>query len=112
MPHTTDPRRFWGLTKIALLPSLWWENQPLVAIEAVINGIPVIGSDRGGIPETVGDGGTVLPRPERLTPMTRIVPEAEEVEPWVEAIIRLWDDAKYYQGLSERALQEAQRLAS
>ena len=66
MPHTTDPRRFWALTRIALLPSLWWENQPLVAIEAMINGIPVIGSDRGGIPETLGDGGLTLPLPERL----------------------------------------------
>ena len=101
MPHTTDPRRFWRLTKIALMPSLWWENQPLVAIEAMINGIPVIGSDRGGIPETVGDGGVVLPLPERLTPATRIVPEAEEVEPWVEAIIRLWDDPSFLRGQSE-----------
>ena len=92
MAHTTDPRRFWALTKIALLPSLWWENQPLVAIEAMINGIPVIGSDRGGIPETVGNAGVVVPLPQRLTPASRIVPEAAEVEPWVETIIRLWDD--------------------
>ena len=69
MPHTTDPRRFWSLTKIALLPSLWWENQPLVAIEAMINGIPVIGSNRGGIPETLGESGFTLPLPERLTPV-------------------------------------------
>ena len=65
MPHTTDPRRFWNVTKIALVPSLWWENQPLVVIEAMINGIPVIGSDRGGIPETLGAGGLVLPLPGR-----------------------------------------------
>ena len=109
MTHTTDPRRFWSLTKIALLPSLWWENQPLVAIEAMINGIPVVGSDRGGIPETVAGGGLILPLPERLTPATRVVPAAEEVEPWVEAIIRLWDDRKFYEGLSARALHEAQR---
>ena len=70
MPVTTDPRRFWRLTKILLMPSLWWENQPLVAIEAMINGIPVIGSDRGGIPETLGDGGIALPLPERLTPLS------------------------------------------
>jgi glycosyltransferase involved in cell wall biosynthesis len=80
MAHTTDPRQFWGLTKVALMPSVWWENQPLVAIEAMINGIPVVGSNRGGIPETVGRGGIVLPLPERVTPMTRIVPAAEEVE--------------------------------
>ena len=44
------------------MPSLWWENQPLVAIEAMINGIPVIGSDRGGIPESLGEAGS-LPCP-------------------------------------------------
>ena len=93
MPHTTDPRRFYALTRIALLPSLCPENQPLVAVEAMINGIPVIGSDRGGIPEALGECGFVLPLPERLTPGGRVVPEAAEVEPWVEAIIRLWDDA-------------------
>ena len=53
------------------MPSLWWENQPLVAIEAMINGIPVIGSDRGGIPETLGEAGFCLPLPERLTPATQ-----------------------------------------
>ena len=63
MPVTTDPRRFWRLTKICLMPSLWWENQPLVAVEAMINGIPVVGSDRGGIPETLGDGGCAFPCP-------------------------------------------------
>ena len=68
MPHTTDPRRFYALTRIALMPSLCPENQPLVAVEAMINGIPVIGSDRGGIPEALGDCGFVLPLPERLTP--------------------------------------------
>ena len=109
MTHTTDPRRFWRLTRVALMPSLWWENQPLVAIEAMINGIPVVGSNRGGIPETVGDGGVVLPLPDRLTPATKIVPEAGEVEPWVEAIIRLWDDPILYAGHSDLARKEAER---
>jgi len=108
MSNTTDPRRFWSVTKIALLPSLWWENQPLVAIEAMINGIPVIGSNRGGIPETLGDGGVLLPLPERLTPVSLILPTAEEVEPWVETIIRLWDDAALYQEQSAKARKQAQ----
>ena len=92
MRHTYDPRQFWGMTHILLLPSLWWENQPLVAIEAMVNGIPVIGSDRGGIPETLGDAGIVLGLPSRLTPSTRELPTAREVEPWVKAVIGLWDD--------------------
>jgi hypothetical protein len=109
MAHTTDPRQFWSLTKIALVPSLWWENQPLVVIEAMINGIPVIGSDRGGTPETAGNGGEILPLPGRLTPITKIVPEAHEVEPWVEAVIRLWDDQALYTERSRLARKEAER---
>jgi glycosyltransferase involved in cell wall biosynthesis len=109
MPHTTDPRKFWAATKIALMPSLWWENQPLVAIEAMINGIPVIGSDRGGIPETLGQSGFVLPLPERLTPASHILPWAEEVEPWVETIIRLWDGGDLYREQSTQARAEAER---
>ena len=109
MANTTDPRHFWCLTRIALMPSLWWENQPLVAIEAMINGIPVIGSDRGGIPETPGAVGFCLPLPDRLTPVSQVVPTAEEVEPWVETIIRLWDDQALYEEQSRLARQEARR---
>ena len=109
MPVTTDPRRFWRLTKVLLMPSLWWESQGLVAVEAMINGIPVVGSDRGALPETLGEGAIALPLPERLTPASRILPTAEEVEPWVEAIIRLWDDQAWYQEQSTRGGKEAQR---
>jgi glycosyltransferase involved in cell wall biosynthesis len=112
MPVTTDPRRFWRLTKVLLMPSLWWENQSLVAIEAMINGIPVIGSDRGGIPETLGQAGVLLPLPERLTPASQFLPTPEEVKPWVEAIIRLWDDPAWYQEQSTRGKNEAERWQS
>ena len=109
MGHTPDPRQFWSVTRVCLLPSLWWENQPLVAVEALVNGIPVIGSDRGGIPEALGDAGIVLPLPERLTPASRSVPEAEEVAPWIEAVIRLWDDREFYAEHQRRALAESRR---
>ncbi len=111
MAHTPDPRQFWGVTKIALMPSLWWENQPLVAIEAMINGIPVIGSDRGGISEALGDGGIVLGIPPRLTPSTRELPTAEEIRHWVKAIISLWDDAAWYDEMSCRALAESSEMS-
>lgn len=109
MPHTTDPRQFWGLTRVCLMPSLWWENQSLVAIEAMINGIPVIGSNRGGLPETLGNSGTVLPLPERLAPRTDDLPTVEEVEPWIAAIIRMWDDAAHYEKACDLARKEALR---
>ena len=39
-----------------LVPSLWFENSPLVIYEALHCGLPVIGSRIGGIPELVRDG--------------------------------------------------------
>ena len=109
MGHTHDPRQFWSVTKVCLMPSLWWENQPLTAIEAMVNGIPVIGSDRGGLPEALGAAGLVLPLPERLTPSGRILPDSEEVGPWVEEIVRLWDDADRLGVHREKSLTESQR---
>src|SRR5262249_43164064 len=109
MANTTDPRRFWAVTRMVLIPSLCWENQPLAAVEAMINGIPVIGSDRGGIPEALGGSGFALPLPAGLTPAGQELPRAEEVEPWVETILRLWDDPALYEEQSRKARAEAQR---
>ena len=109
MPSTSDPKSFWRVARFCLLPSLWWENQPLTVVEAMLNGIPVIGSDRGGIPETLGNAGLVLPLPMRLTAHTRLLPTAEEVAPWVETIVRLWDDEPFYQDQCRRSLAEAER---
>jgi glycosyltransferase involved in cell wall biosynthesis len=113
MPYTPDPRLFYrtvySATKILLMPSLWEEAFGLVAAEAMLNGIPVLGSNRGALPDTLGKGGFVFDIPERYTPETRLVPSAEEVEPWVETIIRLWDDAAFYEQASQAARQEAQR---
>jgi glycosyltransferase involved in cell wall biosynthesis len=111
MSNTPDPRQFWRLSRIVLMPSLWWESQGLVAVEAMINGVPVIASDRGALPETLGDAGIVLGLPPRLTPSTRDLPTAAEAEPWVKAIIGLWDDPVWYADQSRRALAESRRWA-
>lgn len=39
-----------------VIPSIWWENAPLVIQEAFIHGKPVICSDIGGMAEKVTDG--------------------------------------------------------
>lgn len=39
-----------------LVPSIWWENSPVVIQEALRNGRPVICSDIGGMAEKVRDG--------------------------------------------------------
>ena len=108
MPNTPDARQFLAATKILLMPSLM-ENAALVAMEAMLNGIPVLASNRGGLPETIGDAGFLFDIPAKYTPETREVPTAEEVEPWVETIIRLWDDAAEYERWSQAARNRSQR---
>jgi glycosyltransferase involved in cell wall biosynthesis len=46
-----------------LVPSEWYENQPMVILEAFANGTPVIASAIGGIPELVAAGETGLLHP-------------------------------------------------
>jgi glycosyltransferase involved in cell wall biosynthesis len=41
-----------------LLPSLWYENAPVVIVEAAAYGLGLIGSNIGGIPEFVEEGKT------------------------------------------------------
>ena len=41
----------WKKIKVLLVPSLWLEAWGLVVVEAQLRGIPVISSNRGGIPE-------------------------------------------------------------
>lgn len=45
-----------GAVHVVALPSLWPENQPLVALEARAAGRPLLVSDLGGLPELVQDG--------------------------------------------------------
>ena len=47
--------------RCVLIPSQWEESFCNVAAEAMYCGTPVIGSDRGGLPTTIGPGGLVVP---------------------------------------------------
>jgi glycosyltransferase involved in cell wall biosynthesis len=109
MKATPDPRDFYRITKYLLMPSLWNEAFGLIAAEAMLNGIPVVGSTRGGIPEVVGSGGILIDIPASYMPQSREIPSVEEVAPWIEAIVCLWDDERYYLQLSAAARHEAQR---
>ena len=45
-----------GACDWVVVPSIWWENSPLVIQEAFARGRPVICSDVGGMAEKVADG--------------------------------------------------------
>jgi glycosyltransferase involved in cell wall biosynthesis len=46
--------------RAVVLPSEWYENAPMTALEAAASGVPVIGARIGGIPEIVRSGTTGL----------------------------------------------------
>ena len=56
--EVTDKKRQQVLNNLDVLavPSMWFETGPLVVLEAFAAGIPVIGSNLGGIAELVKDG--------------------------------------------------------
>lgn len=67
----------WNLVKQAsfvVVPSEWYENNPLTILEAYSLGKPVIGSAIGGIPEIIRDGhtGYLFPAGDEVALTTRL----------------------------------------
>jgi glycosyltransferase involved in cell wall biosynthesis len=61
----TEMAAFWSQLDVMVLPSLtdgkkWVEQFGRVLVEAMAAGIPVVGSDAGRIPDTVGDAGLIF----------------------------------------------------
>jgi len=55
MPQEERDATYAG-ARALLLPSVWYENAPLVAFEALAWGTPLLCSDIGALPETVHEG--------------------------------------------------------
>jgi len=96
MANTFDPRAFYRVTRVLVAPSVWRESFGRVPVEAMLNGIPVVASDRGALPEVVGPGGLCLSIPAHVTPESRTPPSAAEAQPWADAVLKLWDDPLAY----------------
>ncbi len=106
IPHVTDMRPVYGRARMLLAPSLWWESSGRVLVEAMLNAIPAIVTNRGGMPEMVRDGGIIIDLPPRYfeTPFLA-VPEEAELLPFIQAITEAYDNGAQYDLLSARALR-------
>ncbi len=87
--HMSDMKPVYAATKALLAPSLWYESWGRVATEAVLNGIPVLASTSGGLPEAVGTGGITLEAPECCRADHLCLPSEESMRPWLDALKRL-----------------------
>lgn len=93
--RSSDMRKIYRRAKILLVPSSLEEAWGRVVTEAQFSGIPVIASDRGGLPESVGAGGL-------------IVPFEASIEVWEKTLSSVWDNPKVYSELSSAALLRSQ----
>lgn len=95
MKRQVDMRTVYGKSHILVVPSQWEEAFGRVIVEAQINGIPVLASAVGGIPEALGDGGV-------------LVKDFRNPKAWLDGMIKL--EARYSE-LSALARINARRFS-
>jgi glycosyltransferase involved in cell wall biosynthesis len=82
-----------------ILPSIWYENNPNIIIEAMSFGLPVIGSNLGGIPELIGGGRGFLFDPLKPASLPDLMKSLDTLSP------------EAYQEVSEKSMAFAQTLS-
>jgi glycosyltransferase involved in cell wall biosynthesis len=83
-PFTSEPEYALGRLDLLVLPSLGMEGLPNILQESLAMGIPVIGTDVGGVSEVVEDG------------VTGYVVSPGDPTALAGAIQRMWGDKKVY----------------
>ncbi|MGE5425984.1 MAG: glycosyltransferase [Bacillota bacterium] len=64
--------------KAVIIPSIWYENFPLSALEALSLGTPVIASDIGGLPEIVSEANGVLVPPADSAALASVIQKVQD----------------------------------
>ena len=98
LPTTSSTAELYGRARVLIVPYPARDlltNRPRIVSEAQINGIPVVGSDIPGLRHSIGTGGRLL--------------DAGAPEQWAAELDRLWADGEYYEQLSARARNHAER---
>lgn len=106
-----DSREWFRRIHLLVVPSLPWENLGNSPIEALGSGVPVIVTDSGGLPETVGNFGTTVP-PGDVRALAAAIEETIDRYPEARVLAqagRAWAREEFS---IDRHLQELLRLYS
>ena len=77
-----------------VMPSMWYENNPLSAIESLCAGTPVVGTNMGGIPELINTTNGIVTSTDLLG------------EAITQAMTRMWDNKKIAENAREAFSEE------
>jgi glycosyltransferase involved in cell wall biosynthesis len=91
-PNQMDMRLVYARAKLLMVLSLWWESLPRVAIEALHNRIPFIGTDHGGLKEIATPGCKLIKFPAHFhKPPYNKLPSQDLTEEICDLIINYYD---------------------
>lgn len=96
-------------TRLVIMPSVIDEAAGRVAMEAMYNGIPALVSNKGALPEIVGNCESVLALPDTLSLSSRQIIMPEDAQPWVDTILTYYAENESYMALSQKVKQYAQK---
>jgi glycosyltransferase involved in cell wall biosynthesis len=89
--------QFYRRSRMLVVPSVWFEQFPMVVLEAMGRALPVIGSRIGGLPEIIEDG------------LTGSTFEPGNSGDLAKQVRRLWDDPQLCRRMGMAGRQKVQR---
>lgn len=108
--RTNDVRNYYGETKILLVPSLCVESFGRVALEGLLNGIPVLATNLGGLTEIVGNSQYLVDVPDPHTMPSdyfkKVSYHTETVEMFSDMVESLYHNPKSYKTACEQAMEQ------
>lgn len=100
MLDATDVAHLLTAARFSIVPSQWYENNPLSVVESLCAGTPVAGSDIGGIPELIDTSNGIVFQPFNKDTLSTAI---------TMAMTRQWDHAAIARQALERFSPEAHR---
>jgi glycosyltransferase involved in cell wall biosynthesis len=95
--YILNMKNIYSKTKLLVCPVRWYEPFGRTPAEAMVNGIPSIVSDRGGLPEVVKNAGD-------------IIKNRDNIDEWIKTI-KKYDNQEYYNKKSQLCKEQVKKFS-